>query len=582
MSKSPSYEKIEPELQEPEQTVLTPFDQDSDPDALKQSQTEGSRAKGPQNQTIPSEIPRGIPDSPNSNSLTPSTLIASKYEILEKLGSGGMSTVYRVRHVHLNKIFALKLLHEESNLVSIQRFQQEAQAATLLDHPNIVKVHDFGISDGKPYMIMDCISGEPLSERIKTSGQLPPSSITRLFGQIGNALAHAHDQGVVHRDIKPSNIIIKSNEQGLEQAVIVDFGIAKIITGMDDQTSQNLTRTGDIFGTPLYMSPEQCQGHQVDARSDIYSFACVLYESITGAPPFQGESVYQTIHQQITESPPPFAPELRKSKIVRRLEGLVLRAMAKTPDDRYQYMLELTSDLKAIEMGAGGMFSDVSSMMQTSFARLKASERKSVVIKSALRVNTIVALVLATALFVLPTQIQRSRDTMQANRRIVALAQQIFTTDVVDKVANWNQKPELTLIGRLEKLCERSPVHREIRERLVQSLRKALRKTEQLRLNFAARLSSQGLGLADVGSLENSITTTIRCWTDANVIGIELMNYSSNLMHRANEKMEWLQWLQNICWILAAPVVIGFPLLWFLQKKNASAERKATLNPDSR
>src|SRR5262249_1287510 len=151
---------------------------------------------------------------------------------------------------------------------------------------------------------------------------------------------------------------------------------------------QNLTQTGDVFGTPKYMSPEQSLGQKVDERSDIYSLGCVLYEAATGKPPFEGDSVYHTIHKQISESPPPFPAELRKTSAGKRLEALVLKALAKAPSDRHKYMLELASELKAIENKDGGFWSDLRSLSAIQFTgRLRATDRKNVLSKAALQLT---------------------------------------------------------------------------------------------------------------------------------------------------------------------------------------------------
>src|SRR5262249_42826160 len=194
------------------------------------------------------------------------------------------------------------LMNEESYM---QRFQKEAQAVGNLDHPNIVKVFDFGVDEkDRPYLVMDFLEGKTLGELIKTHGSLPMDQAVHIFEQACDSLDHAHGKGLVHRDLKPGNIMVVKGHRDDHSVKILDFGIAKIV-GDGGAVSQTLTNTGEIFGSPLYMSPEQCQTGSLDLRSDIYSMGCLMYETLAGKPPLQGATAYETIYKHINEMPKP-------------------------------------------------------------------------------------------------------------------------------------------------------------------------------------------------------------------------------------------------------------------------------------
>lgn len=276
------------------------------------------------------------------------TTFQEKYEITELLGKGGMGAVYKARHVLLDSWVAVKILRPEltDDSVSMQRFQREGKAVKLLKkHPNIMAVNDLGISnDGCPYMIMDYLEGKTLSAVIKAEGQLHPARVVFLFTQACDALTYAHNKGVIHRDIKPSNLMVEKDESEIEIIKIVDFGIAKLMELNTD--SPQLTTTGEVFGSPYYMSPEQCSGKPTDARSDIYSLGCVIYECLTGIPPIRGETAIETICKHISDAPLPFAEIRPDLSIPKSLEQAVFKSLEKDPDRRYQKMTDLETDLQ--------------------------------------------------------------------------------------------------------------------------------------------------------------------------------------------------------------------------------------------
>jgi len=278
-----------------------------------------------------------------------SAVFAEKYEILNEIGRGGMGTVYRVRQIMLNKICALKVIPAESlNELLISRFQREAKVMAALDHINLGRVIDFGVFQNQPYMVMEFIDGTPLNKLI-SKGALKPEEAIDIFGQVLEALSHAHKKNVLHRDVKPSNIMImqlnpkaQTEESRVSRAILLDFGIAKKFDSEDEASeadktkTQALTRTGEMIGSPLYMSPEQARGEKMTQSSDLYSVGCSLFESLTGTPPFVGKSTVDTLILHM-EKPPPTLKEASLGKdFPAGLERVVNTLLAKNPQARYQ------------------------------------------------------------------------------------------------------------------------------------------------------------------------------------------------------------------------------------------------------
>lgn len=279
---------------------------------------------------------------------------AGSYRVISLIGQGGMGAVYRVHHMFLNREFALKTIPpEEVTQQSWQRFQLEAKSVAKLEHRNMVKIYDLGVADSRiPYYVMDLLEGESLSERLKRSGSLPVEEVLEVFAQVAEGLAFAHERGFVHRDIKPANIMLTNIQSQPFRPVIkiLDFGIAKLANpGIHDGAA--VTQTGQIFGSPLYMSPEQCRGAEVDPRSDVYSMGCAIYETLTGAPPFMGDTALVTMVKHQKEVP----LKLREASMGRdfphSLEVVVERCLAKDKLDRYQSAVALANDLRTIQAG---------------------------------------------------------------------------------------------------------------------------------------------------------------------------------------------------------------------------------------
>jgi serine/threonine protein kinase len=279
--------------------------------------------------------------------------LADKYEVLELLGRGGMSIVYKVRHLFMQRFEALKMLRSEliSDSDALQRFQQESKAVATLRHVNIVRVLDFGLlGDDVPFLTMEYLEGKDLGEILKEEGILLPERVVPLFAQICDGLFHAHQRGVIHRDIKPSNILISRGPNGDELPVIVDFGIAKLLDS-NGSTVSKLTGTGQVFGSPLYMSPEQCLSKRADERTDIYALGCVLYQVLTGVAPIQGNTPVETMMRQMQEIPRAFMFVKPDHTVPQALEICVMKALSKDPESRYRNMNEFRKAL----LKAGGL-----------------------------------------------------------------------------------------------------------------------------------------------------------------------------------------------------------------------------------
>lgn len=251
-------------------------------------------------------------------------IVGGHYEILFRLGSGGMGTVYKAKHLLLNRFAAVKLLSKLDEK-AVLRFQQEAKAAGRLQHANIAGVHEFGFdANDNPYLVMDFVEGVPLSEIIDKQGRLPAERLIDIALKICAGLAYAHNTGVIHRDIKPANIMLSQSGNGTEVVTIIDFGIAKLLL-----EGQDLTQTGETFGSPLYMSPEQCRGEKLDAQSDIYSFGCLLFQALTGRCPFEGENAFKTLMMHVNDCPPSMNSTDKSLVVPRGLEDIVQRMLRK-------------------------------------------------------------------------------------------------------------------------------------------------------------------------------------------------------------------------------------------------------------
>ena len=276
------------------------------------------------------------------------TLVQGRYRVLERLGAGGMGVVYRGERTELGRAVAIKFLHGfvAEDPSHQKRFQIEAQAMSQLSHPCCVSIIDFGLEGGAPFMVMDFITGRTLRSRVHEGGALPVKQALSIMRQVLAGLAHAHERGIVHRDIKPDNIIL-TDAIGLgEQVRILDFGLAKL-----RDTAPNLTQ-GMPVGTPSYMAPEQIRGEEVDARTDLYSAGVLLFELLTGQKPFNAERAAAVMLKHQETPPPSLGSLMPNAGFSPALEGLVRKALAKKPEERFQSAGDFASALEALPEAA--------------------------------------------------------------------------------------------------------------------------------------------------------------------------------------------------------------------------------------
>jgi len=292
--------------------------------------------------------------------------LVGPYELLDKLGSGGMGVVFRAKDIRLHREVAVKLLHEgylgagTPGNNSQERFLREARAASALNHPNICTIHDVGEQEGKPYLVMELLQGQTLRE-ILTGHPLPSSQIVNFGIQLARAMEEAHQAGIIHRDIKPANVFVVRAQQGSQQIKVLDFGLAKITailpgigtnadtndsTGVAATIGATLTMPGSTFGTIAYMSPEQARGQTLDLRTDLFSFGAVLYEMATGKLPFPGDSNADILASLLAREPEP----VRKLNpaIPKELERIILKLLAKDKAQRYQSASEVRAELEKL------------------------------------------------------------------------------------------------------------------------------------------------------------------------------------------------------------------------------------------
>ena len=280
-------------------------------------------------------------------------LIGDSYRILSFIGEGAMGEVYRAKHEMMPREYALKVLNtNQITENSWRRFKIEAQAIARMNHPNVVVIYNLGVHAGRlPFYVMDLLSGESLFDKLNRVEQLSVAEALPLFIQVCEGLGYAHKKGIVHRDIKPHNIVVLTEPEASGALVkIVDFGIAKLAETKDPQ-NQQLTKMGEVFGTPYYMSPEQSMGQRVDGRSDIYSLGCTLFEALVSTPPFRGKSSTETMLLHQTQAPPTLAKASGGHTFPESVEFIVAKMLAKEPMERYQSMEAVKHDLELALQG---------------------------------------------------------------------------------------------------------------------------------------------------------------------------------------------------------------------------------------
>ena len=274
--------------------------------------------------------------------MTASNTLDGRYELGEVLGSGGMATVYRGTDRVLNRPVAVKVLSPEyaGDGDFVGRFRREAQAAAKLNDPGVVAVYDSGSDGGRHYIVMELVEGTTLADQLAEDGSVDPRRAAQIAERVAAALQFAHDNGLVHRDIKPGNVMLTPSGD----VKVMDFGIARA-TGAD-----TFTRTSSVLGTVAYLAPEQAESRPVDARTDVYALGVVLYEMLTGKPPFAGETAVAVAYKHVREQPVP--PTRSNPEVPAPLEAITLKALAKDPADRYQSAEEMRDDLARAAAGA--------------------------------------------------------------------------------------------------------------------------------------------------------------------------------------------------------------------------------------
>jgi len=255
------------------------------------------------------------------------TVAKGRYEVLARLGTGGMGTVYRVRQHPLERMAVLKLIHREmaSDATAVGRFEREMRVTAAIEHPHTVRVYDFGQIDGQPFLAMEYLAGRSLRQELDRGGALSAERVASIGVQVAKALGAAHRVGVVHRDLKPDNVMLVDGYGERDFVKVLDFGIAR---SLDQGGAGFRTKVGAIIGTPVYMSPEQASNVPLDARSDLYSLGVLLYEMLSGSPPFAGESITALLYAHASVAPPPLPPRLPRPPA---LEAAIFRLLSKDP-----------------------------------------------------------------------------------------------------------------------------------------------------------------------------------------------------------------------------------------------------------
>jgi len=275
-------------------------------------------------------------------------VLAGRYRIDEVIGRGGMGVVYRVEHVRMGKLMAVKLLHGElaRDREVVRRFHREAEAVSKLDHPHTVQVFDFGESDGMTWLVMELLSGRDLGALLTSDGSVDFTRAARIVWQIASSVQQAHDRGIVHRDLKPENVRILSDRSEPDFVKVMDFGLAKL-RDTEEQKRASITRDGFLVGTPYYMAPEHIRGEPVDERSDVYALGAMFYKMITGVPPFWASTPVAVLTKHLADEPIPPSRKSARRDLPPDADRIVLKALAKNPADRQQSMNELRDELAA-------------------------------------------------------------------------------------------------------------------------------------------------------------------------------------------------------------------------------------------
>ncbi len=335
--------------------------------------------------TPPPGVPHGAVATPSGpvNLDLVDTILADRYRVVRKLGEGGMGSVYLAEHTTINKRLAIKVLSPEFSHKQdlVDRFLQEARAASMIDQENVVEITDFGSTpNGSVFFVMEYLNGEDLSDTIKTNGPLPWARVKPIMLQIVEALKSAHEAGIIHRDMKPENCFRIKRGSNDDFIKVLDFGIAKVTSDEGEGKGKNLTRTGMIFGTPEYMSPEQAKGEKVDHRVDVYALGIILYELLTGKVPFTADTFMGILTKHMFE--PPAAPSTvaPHANIPEDVEAIILKALQKDREYRFQDMADMGAAIEKVGTGSAAVsvIEEVVALPaggQTSFKNRPAADR---------------------------------------------------------------------------------------------------------------------------------------------------------------------------------------------------------------
>ncbi len=406
----------------------------------------------------------------NNETSLEGTTLDKRFRILECVGQGGMSEVYKAEHIMLQKMVAIKVLHKQQELESIERFQQEAKAISALDHRNIVKVYAFGASEqDRLYLAMDFLEGKSLSDILEAEQRLSWRRVVEYGIQIAQGLEQAHARGIVHRDLKPSNIIIEVDEYNNEIVKVVDFGIAKL-TEESGKEVKDLTQDGNTCGSPPYMSPEQCMGELSDARSDVYSFGIMLYELLTGVRPISGRSALEMMTNHVEQTPEFFETSCPEAVIPASLETIVRKCLEKDRKDRYQCMSDIHRDLKQVGSNSDEE-SDLADSNQKALTTKKDQEKQQRRRTTILAV-TIGGIILATSAvltcsFYLPqkelTDLKSRVEKLNLESPKFPKEMAILVPQLIDKLEkNQDSASKLSVVRKLKKriLAEPDSIHK--------------------------------------------------------------------------------------------------------------------------
>ena len=272
------------------------------------------------------------------------TVFNDRYELHRQIARGGMADVFLARDLLLDRPVAIKVLFDQfsKDQQFVERFRREAQRAANLNHPNIVSVFDWGEESGTYFIVMEYVEGRSLAEIIRTEGSIHPDKVAEISSEVAAALSFAHRNGIVHRDVKPGNVLVAPNGH----IKVADFGIARALANVQSE----LTQAGTVMGTATYISPEQAQGMEVDPRSDLYSLGVMIYEMLSGHPPFSGETPVAVAYQHVQDSP--ISLRAAGVSVAESLEAVTMKLLAKNPVNRYPTAEDLRSDLRRYQEGA--------------------------------------------------------------------------------------------------------------------------------------------------------------------------------------------------------------------------------------